>query len=59
VLGPLREMGPCFAMGEAAGEAAARVARTGDAFKDVDTDALRSALAAHGAILSLDDVAPC
>ena len=59
VLGPLREMGPCFAMGEAAGEAAARVARTGDAFKDVDTDALRSALAAHGAILSPDDIAPC
>ncbi len=53
VLGPLRVAAPCFAMGEAAGEAAARVAGKGIAFGDVDVAALRESLAEHGAVLTV------
>ncbi|MBI3974273.1 MAG: FAD-dependent oxidoreductase [Chloroflexi bacterium] len=51
VLGPLREQAPCYAMGHAAGLAAVQAAREHHAFKDVDTDALREALLAEGAIV--------
>jgi hypothetical protein len=55
VLGPLREQAPCYAMGHAAGLAAVQALREGAAFHDLDTDALREALLAAGAIV---DVAP-
>jgi glycine/D-amino acid oxidase-like deaminating enzyme len=51
VLGPLRVSAPCFAMGEAAGQAAAEVARRGIAFRDVDPRTLRGALRTHGAVV--------
>lgn len=56
VLGPLRVMGPCMGMGEAAGVAAARVA-SGQAptFSGVDTDSLRDRLRERGAILEGHD----
>ena len=47
VLGPLREQGPCYAMGHAAGLAAAQRV----AFKDVDTQRLRSELSKQNAII--------
>ena len=51
VLGPLRVMAPCMAMGEAAGQAAAECVREGVSFGQVDTDRLRTQLAQQGAIL--------
>ncbi|MBT3374317.1 MAG: FAD-dependent oxidoreductase [Lentisphaerae bacterium] len=51
VMGPLRVMAPCMAMGEAAGIAAGQVARDELPFCQVDTDALRTELSRHGAIL--------
>ncbi len=51
VLGPLRVMAPCTAMGEAAGQAAAFVARKGVPFRHVDPRTLRNALRAHGALV--------
>lgn len=52
VLGPLRVMGPCMGMGEAAGVAAARVASGRErTFADVDTTALQDRLRERGAIL--------
>jgi hypothetical protein len=51
VLGPLRVMAPCMAMGEAAGEAAAIAVRSRLAFRDVDPWVLRERLASHGAIV--------
>ena len=51
VLGPLRVMAPCMAMGEAAGLAAAQVARRGVAFRDVDVRNLRDALREGEAIV--------
>jgi hypothetical protein len=54
VLGPLRVMAPCMAMGEAAGEAAAVVAGGTPAFAAVAVDALRERLRAHGAVIDAD-----
>jgi hypothetical protein len=54
VLGPLRVMAPCFAMGEAAGLAAAQVIHDGVAFKDVEVKRLRQSLAGNGAIVAVD-----
>ncbi len=51
VLGPLRVMAPCMAMGEAAGVAAAQVARRQIPFAAADTDELRSELRRQGAVL--------
>jgi hypothetical protein len=53
VLGPLREQAPCYAMGHAAGLAAAQALGEDLAFKDVDTDALRETLASQGAIVQM------
>jgi len=51
VLGPLRVMAPCMAMGEAAGLAAVQVIRDGRTFRDVDLPALLHDLRGVGAIL--------
>ena len=48
-LGPARIMSTCFAMGEAAGTAAAFKNQTGCAFRDVDIQALREDLRKNGA----------
>jgi hypothetical protein len=49
VLGPLRVMAPCMAMGEACGVASAQIVRDGLAAKDVDVPSLRDRLRAVGA----------
>lgn len=51
VLGPLRVMAPCMAMGQAAGQAARQVVQDGATFADVDTSKLRSELKQSGAII--------
>ncbi len=51
VLGPVREIAPVMAMGEAAGVAAAEVAREGRRFADVDTGALRERLRELGCLV--------
>lgn len=51
-LGPLRIMPACFAMGQAAGNAAAMAARSGTSIRGVDVDLLRDGLLSQGAILS-------
>jgi len=51
VLGPLRVMAPCFAMGEAGGLAADQALERGVSFREVDTDALRDVLRSSGAIV--------
>ena len=51
VLGPLREMAPCYAMGHAAGLASVQVVREGIPYGGVDTDRLREELAAAGAVV--------
>ena len=50
-LGVLRVMPACFAMGQAAGTAAAMAAETGTPFRSVDTDALRDRLVNRGSML--------
>ena len=49
-LGPVRVMGPCIAMGEAAGIAAAQICGTGRALRDADTDALRRKIWQYGGL---------
>ncbi|MCF7838657.1 MAG: FAD-dependent oxidoreductase [Candidatus Marinimicrobia bacterium] len=56
VLGPLRVMAPCMAMGEAAGVAAAQVVRSPAAFAGVDFAALRAELRRRGAVVSQQDI---
>ena len=51
VLGPLREMGPCYAMGHAAGLAAVQVVQDDVTFGDVDVDRLRRELTVAGAVV--------
>lgn len=51
VLGPLRVMAPCMAMGEAAGEAAGLAIRAGVSLAAVDAADLRLRLAAAGAVV--------
>ena len=51
VLGPLRVMAPCMAMGEAAGLAAKQVVARTIAFAEVDIASLQAQLRAQGAIL--------
>ncbi len=51
VLGPLREQGPCYGMGHAAGLAAVQVARDGVAFDEVDIPRLRQELHDAGAVV--------
>ncbi len=54
VLGPLREQGACYAIGHAAGVAAAQVVHKGIAFKDVDTGELRQTLIQQNAKVDWD-----
>jgi hypothetical protein len=54
VLGPLREQGACYAMGEAAGRAAAMVVENAIAFGGVDTDELRVSLRQQNAKVDWD-----
>lgn len=51
VLGPIRVMAPCMAMGQAAGTAVALAAQKGTSFRDLDTQALRDTLRNNGAIV--------
>ncbi|WP_176706060.1 FAD-dependent oxidoreductase [Paenibacillus hemerocallicola] len=51
VLGPLREQGPCYAMGHAAGLAAVQAVRENKPFAAVDTERLRADLRKQGAIV--------
>lgn len=51
VLGPLRVMAPCMAMGEACGAAAAQVVRQGVSAAAVDVPRLRERLRAVGALV--------
>ena len=51
VLGPVRVMAPCMAMGEASGIAARQVVSAGVAFSQVDTRQLRQRLREFGAIV--------
>ena len=51
VLGPLRVMAPCMAMGQAAGQAARQVVQDGATFAEVNTEKLRGELRQAGAII--------
>lgn len=51
VLGPVRVMAPCMAMGEAAGAACAFALKEGCDFANVDTEALREKLRGYGCIV--------
>ncbi len=54
VLGPLRVSAPCFAMGEAAGQAASMAIDKKYPFKAVDVQKLRSGLEKEGAVIRWD-----
>lgn len=54
ILGPMREMAPCMAMGEAAGTACGQVVKQNLHFAQVDTDRLRQTLATHDAVVDWD-----
>ncbi len=56
LLGPLRVMAPCMAMGEAAGLAAYQVARLGKSFSKVDMKMLRQKLLRQKAIVNIGDI---
>ncbi len=58
VLGPLRVMAPCMAMGEAAGEAAALALRLGVSCADVPIAQLQERLLSMGAILDPSGMQP-
>lgn len=57
LLGPLRVMAPCMAMGEAAGVAAALALKGDGAFASVDVEALRAELGRRGAIVDEEAIA--
>ncbi len=54
VLGPVRVMAPCMAMGEAAGVAVKQVIEKKVAFSDIDIPAIREKLRGYGAIVDKD-----
>ena len=56
VLGPVRVMAPCMAMGEAAGVAAAQVVNCNVSFSEIDIKVLQEKLKAAGAILDKVDL---
>ncbi|MDX9868648.1 MAG: FAD-dependent oxidoreductase [Kiritimatiellia bacterium] len=58
VLGPLRVMAPCMAMGEACGEAAVRIVRDGVPAAAVDTARLRDRLREAGARVDRQGLPP-
>jgi len=55
-LGPSRVMGPCIAMGTAAGMAASLAAKDCIAFRDVNVQELRSLIVSYGGIVNHDQV---
>ncbi|HBC88657.1 MAG TPA: hypothetical protein DCZ94_17060 [Lentisphaeria bacterium] len=57
LLGPLRVMTPCMAMGEAAGIAALQVVKHEKSFRNVDTNWLRRDLRKRKAIVDIGDIA--
>ncbi|QGY44269.1 FAD-dependent oxidoreductase [Maribellus comscasis] len=58
VLGPVRVMAPCMAMGEAAGMAAKQVVRKDTSFHQIDIQKLREELKAAGAIIEKEQLPP-
>lgn len=58
VLGPLRVMAPCMAMGEACGVAAAQMVRTGQAAAAINIEQLRQRLRDLGVLLDRDKLPP-
>jgi len=56
VLGPVRVMAPCMAMGEAAGMAAGQVLKDNLSFKEINIENLRQKLKKVGAILDKDQL---
>jgi hypothetical protein len=52
VLGPLREMAPCYAMGHAAGLAGVQVVNNAVSFSQVDIKQLQQELATQGAVVN-------
>jgi len=56
VSGVMRVMGPCVAMGEAAGIATALSIACGCAYKNVNTEALRAEIRAHGGITDIAQI---
>ncbi len=56
VLGPVRVMAPCMAMGEAVGVAANDVVRKGIAFKNIDVNNLKRKLRDYGAIIDKESL---
>jgi len=56
VLGPVRVMAPCMAMGEAAGVASAQVVNDGVSFDSVDVNRLRARLKKLGALVDRDQL---
>jgi hypothetical protein len=54
-MGPIRIMPACFAMGQAAGTAAAKAVQSGIAMIEMDTQALRDDLLSQGALLTPPD----
>ena len=58
VLGPVRVMAPCMAMGEAAGTASAEVVRKNIPYSEVDISALRKKLKSYGALVDRSELPP-
>ena len=56
VLGCVRVMGPCIAMGEAAGIAAAMASNTDHNFKNVNINILKEKIALHGGITDIEQI---
>ena len=56
VLGPVRVMGPCLAMGEAAGIAIALAREKSLSVKDVDVALLRETIVSYGGLVDRDQV---
>ncbi len=56
VSGVMRVMGPCVAMGEAAGIAAALSLNSDCPFREVNTETLRSEIRSHGGITSIAQI---
>ena len=56
LLGPLRVMAPCFAMGQAAGIASSQVVKNNIAYKEVDTKLLRRELNKNKAIIDPEQI---
>ncbi len=56
VLGPIRVMGPCIAMGEAAGIATALALKEDTTYGEVDTCALRAKIVENGGFVDRDQV---